>query len=57
MLRMVNNIKTVNKLVFSSPEGVLRVLDTHPRVLSEFKNFSHLLYVLFGLLEDLNAHH
>jgi hypothetical protein len=54
---MVNSIKTVSKLVFSLSEGVLRVLDTHPRVLSELKNFSHLLCVLFGLLEDLNAHH
>jgi hypothetical protein len=57
MLRMVNSIKTVSKLVFSLSEGVLRVLDTHPRVLSELKNFSHLLCVLFGLLDDLNAHH
>jgi hypothetical protein len=48
MLRKVNNIKTVSKLVFSLPEGVLRVLDTHPRVLSELKNFSHLLYVCLG---------
>jgi hypothetical protein len=37
----VNNIKIVSKLVFSLPEGVLRVVDTHPRVLSELKNFSH----------------
>jgi hypothetical protein len=44
----VNNIKTVSKLVFSLPEGVLRVLDTHPRVLSKLKNFSHLLYVCLG---------
>jgi hypothetical protein len=38
-------------------DGVLRVLYTHPRVLSELKTFRHLLYVLFGLLEDLNVHH
>jgi hypothetical protein len=57
MLCEVNNIKKVSKPVFFSPEGVLRVLDTHPRVLSELKNFSHLLYVLFGLLGNLNAHH
>jgi hypothetical protein len=56
MLRMVNNIKTVGKLGFSLSEGVLRVLYTHLRVLSELKTFSHLLYVLFGLLEDLNVH-
>jgi hypothetical protein len=43
--------------VFSLPEGMLKVLDTHPRVLSELKNFSHLLYVCLGLLGDLNAHH
>jgi hypothetical protein len=48
MLRKVNNIKTVSKLVFSLPEGVLMVFDTHPRVLSELKNFSHLLYVCLG---------
>jgi hypothetical protein len=48
MLRKVNNIKIVSKLVFSLPEGVLRVLDTHPRVLSELKNFSPLLYVCLG---------
>jgi hypothetical protein len=33
----VNNIKTVSKLVFSLLEGVLRVLDTHPRVLSDLR--------------------
>jgi hypothetical protein len=48
MLCKVNNIKIVSKLVFSLPEGVLRVVDTHPRVLSELKNFSHLLYVCLG---------
>jgi hypothetical protein len=44
----VDNIKIVSKLVFSLSEGVLRVVDTHPRVLSELKNFSHLLYVCLG---------
>jgi hypothetical protein len=53
---MVNNIKTVGKLGFSLSEGVLRVSYTHLRVLSELKTCSHLLYVLFGLLEDLNVH-
>jgi hypothetical protein len=48
MLCKVNNIKIVNKLVFSLSEGVLRVVDTHPRVLSELKNFSHLSYVCLG---------
>jgi hypothetical protein len=57
MLRMVNNIKTMGKLGFSLSEGVRRVPYTLPRVLSELKTFSHLLYVLFGLLEDLNVHH
>jgi hypothetical protein len=57
MLRMVNNIKTVGKLGFSLSEGVRRVPYTHPRVLSELKAFSHLLYVLFGFMEDLNAPH
>jgi hypothetical protein len=56
MLCMVNNIKTVGKLGVSLSEGVLRVSYTHLRVLSELKTFSHLLYVLFGLLEDLNVH-
>jgi hypothetical protein len=57
MLRMVNNIKTMGKLGFSLSEGVRRVPYTHPRVLSELKAFSHLLYVLFGFMEDLNAPH
>jgi hypothetical protein len=56
MLHMVNNIKTEGKLGFSLSEGVLRVPYTHPRVLSELKTFSHLLCVLFGLLEVLNVH-
>jgi hypothetical protein len=57
MLCMVNNIKTVGKLGFSLLEGVRRVPHTHPRVLSELEAFSHLFYVLFGFLEDLNAPH
>jgi hypothetical protein len=36
---------------------MLRVSYTHPRVLSELKTFRHLLYVLFGLLEDLIVLH
>jgi hypothetical protein len=56
MLSMVNNIKIVGKLGFLLSEGVLRVSYTHLRVLSELKTFSHLLYVLFGLLQDLNVH-
>jgi hypothetical protein len=56
MLCKVNNIKIVNKLVFSLPEGVLRVVDTHPRVLGELKNFSYLSSV-WALGGDLIAHH
>jgi hypothetical protein len=48
MLCKVNNIKIVSRLVFSLPEGVLRVVDTHSRVLGELKNLSHLLYVCLG---------
>jgi hypothetical protein len=48
MICKVNNIKIVSKLVFSLPESVLRFVDTHARVLSELKNFSHLLYVCLG---------
>jgi hypothetical protein len=50
MLRKVNNIKTVSKLVFSLPEGVLRVFDTHPRVLSELKNFLVISYMFVWAL-------
>jgi hypothetical protein len=48
MLCKVNNIKIVSKPVFSLPEGVQWVVDTHPRVSSELKNFCHLLYVCLG---------
>jgi hypothetical protein len=57
MLCKVNNIKIVNKLVFSLPEGVIKVVDTHPRVLSELKNFRHLSYVCLASWGDLIAHH
>jgi hypothetical protein len=55
MLCKVNNIKIVNKLVFSLPEGVIKVVDTHPRVLSELKNFSHLSYVCLGSWGGFNC--
>jgi hypothetical protein len=48
MLRLVNNINTVGTLGFSLLDGVLRASHTHPRVLSELKNFSHLSYVCLG---------
>jgi hypothetical protein len=47
--------KTVGTLGFSLSEGVLRVPYTHLRVLSELKTFSHLPYVLFGLLGGFNC--
>jgi hypothetical protein len=60
----MNNIKIGNKLVFSLPEGVIRVVGTQPRVLSELKNFSHLSYVCLGywgfkctpLISPINFH-
>jgi hypothetical protein len=48
MLCKVNCITIGSKLVFSLLEGVLRVADTHPKVLSELKNLSQLLYVCLG---------
>jgi hypothetical protein len=51
MLCKVNYIKIVSRQVFSLPEGVLRVVATHTRVLSELKNFCHLLYVCLGSWE------